>query len=808
MKLYLDDVEEKGMFKLAAFAARVSEAPENWPQELTSEILRQLPYLSDYDLNVNLQTVDPQRGFAFGYGDLASKTERPEVEHQESGIPHIRIPLVIQDRAVRPFNVFLDGERVVPLTEERIRQTLFNPQSFDLSSSPPRDPSLVESLMPPTRTGPGMGGEYKMASVTKEATMAGFLAKNSPHMMESAMRGAHAKGGLQASQALAGKAMATDPASRVAKGAGKMQSRLNFMHGDTPMPSMAGHAAPSPATGAAIGPQTKVGPGAVGPEGTKVLNQSQFTAMPATNAARPSQISQPVQSPQPAQQSASTGGRRFTLRKSASILSEIAHTIRRLDADAFVEKIASDPTLIAGFRRSGCASELVSIFDNIQNQTSAGALYKVASSITPTVATFLKLPGGDFLVKTAATGAFAGGPQAQGQVVPQEEAAEAIGPQNAQAMQPGQSATAVSNPVPQTPPVEMNDKVVDEFGQWLVQDQMGNKLTGWVFPQTLAWDGNFTPQPIALFTNGSAYAFQEQIAGELAGKSTTLPSDPPRGDGVFYCTKGGKAIATQPVMIGSAMAGPDGLPKFIGTDAFGQQVQISLSEGLKEPTRVGDVEYALPEDWKFMRLNNQTQLASDPTQMNKAASVRAEASSVEVLFNGSYHLRGGCGLDKVASEFRRDLDPIGAEFILGVLGVDGILAKTKIAEARKKGIVKLSGLHTITTLEERYSSKVKEASALLSRCPDLRVDLIKEAASVDDASTVNNVLSLNFINPENLHMFINYIPELEQTSEKLAEMWLYAVMGMNELPEDHLERAMKNMEHVIEGLKGVAHAES
>lgn len=655
MELYLDKAPERDdFFKTAAFAARLSDKPENWPQELTSELLRQLPFLSDYDLNVNLQTVEPQRGFAFGYADVATKTERPESEHAESGVPHIRIPLVIKERAVKPFSVFLDGEKVVPLTEDRIRQTLFNPQTFDMSSSVPRDPSLVEPLMPPQRTGPGMGGEYKVASV----------------------------------------------------------------------------------------------------------------------------------------------------------LHAIAPTIRESDSRSFVEKVASDPDLVAGFRRSGVAKGLVSVFDNVKTASADERLATLAERIQPTAVTVLKLPGGDFLVKSANVNAFAGDQEAKGKVVPGQEAEKAIGPKNAQNMQPGQSATGVAEPVEPVQEEKPNEKVIEEFGEYLVQDQMGNSLMGWVIPETIAWDGQFSPQPIALFTNGSAYAFQDVIAGELVGKSTTLPIDAPRGDGVFYSSQHGKVVATQPITIGSAATGPDGQPKFIGTDSFGNQVQVGFAEGLKEPMRVSDVEYALPDNWKFMRLNNQTHLASDPGEMNKVAMAKAEATSVTVVYNGGYHLRGGCGLDKIASEFKSDLDPVSTEFMLGVLGLNGTAAKAKVAEARRNGYVKIAGLKTITTLAERYHQAEKVASALISKIPNLRKDLIKEAAQLDDESTVNNVLSLNFINPENLSTFIGYIPELEQTSEKLAEMWLYSVIGMNQLPEGALTSAMNGMEEVLEGLKSIAHSEA
>lgn len=773
MNLFLDeDMPRNDFFKESAYAARMSDTPENWPQELSSEILRQLPYLSDYDLNVNLQTVEPQRGFAFGYADISNKTERPEEEHAESGIPHIRIPVIIQDRAAKPFTVFLDGDRVIPLTEDRIRQTLFNPQMFDLTNSAPRDPSLIEPLTPPQRGGPGMGGEYKVAEVIKEALSPGFMARavQNSAAVGKGVTPERAKKVLGVLESRVGRA------SQVSREAGRtaLQNKIPV--------SQAFQNAPLKA-GMGVGPQAA----------TVVQKPTQAGATAITSHQALDKI---------------VAGRVAPLKKVGSLLFAIADTIREQDSESFVQKVASSPNIIAGLRRAGIASDLVNLFDNCKTASADERLNAILDNIEPTVVTFLKLPGNDFLVKSASVKAFAGDKKAKGQVVPEEEVAEAIGPENAQAMKPGQSATAVAEPV--SPPVqyETNEKVIDQFGEWLVQDSMGNRIMGWVFPQTLAWDGTFAPQPIALFTNGSAYAFQEVIAGELVGKSTTMPVDSPRGDGVFYCVKGGNAIATQPVSIGSAVAGPDGLPKFVVSDSFGNQFQVSKAAGLNEPTRVSDVEFALPEHWEFMRLNNQTQLATDPVQMNKAASARAEANTVTVIYNGSYHVRGGCGIDKLAYEFTNELDSVGTEFILGLLGVDGVDSKLKIAEARKRGSIKIAGLLPITTVAERYTASVKTASALYSKIPDLRVDLVKEAASLNDGSTVNDILALNFINPENLGTFISYIPELEKTSEKLAEMWLYSVLGLNELPEDSITTAMHGMEKVLEGLKSIAHAEA
>lgn len=715
MNLYLDRLPEQDreFSKLAAFASRLSEQAENWPQELTSELYKQLPFLSDYNVNVNLDRVDPARGFGFGYADISNKTERPEVEHEQAGLPHLRIPVVIIERAVKPFSVVLDGEKVMPLTEDRIRQILFNPATFDLSSSAPSDPSLIDPLMPPTRSGVGMGGQSKTAS-TKEKK-AGFFSNFGEN--EHTRR---VERGLKAEERRSGK------------------KTENFK----------------------------------GWELQRALEESKAEKK----------------------------------EKRSSLLLAIAPTLGERDVERFVEKVSSDATLRAGFSRSGISPTLVQVFDHTKRASADERLATIAERIEPSVVSFQKLPGGNFLVKSANVDAFAEGPATQGQVVPDQEVAEAVGPENAQAMQPGQAVTAVSDPVEETAPEVSRSKLIEEFGQYKVQDAMGNSLVGHVFPKILMWDGAFTPQDMAIFTNGSAYAMHDTVAGEFVGKGTNLPSDLPRGDGVFYEVQGGEAVCTAPLTIGSSAAGPDGLPRFIGQDPFGTQVQVSLMDGLKTPMRISDTEYALPSTWKFMRLNNQTQVMTDPTQMNKAASVRAEGGSVTLFYNCGYHLRGGCGLEKISSNLRYDLDSLSAEFMLGVLGVDGATAKQKVAEARRLGSVKLAGLKTITLMSERYGQAEKVASSLLASLPNLRRDLVKEAASLQDTGTVDSILALNFINPENMMTFISYVPELEMAAEKLAEMLLHAYLGMNELPEGAVERSMRNLEEVIKGLKALEHS--
>jgi hypothetical protein len=772
MDLYLDTLPEleDGFRKMAGFATRLSESPENWPQELTSELFKQLPFLSDYDVNVNLDRVEQNRGFAFGYADVANKTERPEVEHEESGLPHIRIPIVVMERAAKPFSIFLDGEKVMPLTEERIREALFNPATFDLSTNPPRDPSLVEATMPPQRSGMGMGGEYKMASADFNK-----LSPEEQFVYKAQME----------KTALNSKTLASYASKR-------------GVHLGTAKELIQSRALSREVGGKAHihGLKTEHGRHLLAKSGKQALKNLAELGPGGAQKARTEAVSK-------------VAPKRFGQVKTSSILLAIAPTISERDVELFTDKVANDQTLIAGFKRSGISPVLVEAFENTKRASANDRLDALADVVEPTCVTFQKLPGGDFLVKSANVNSFIE-KTAAGEVVPGQEVGQAIGDEQAQAMQPGQTATAVSQPVPEEqvePEAPSKAKPVEEFGQYKVQDSMGNSVMGHVFPTTLSWDGSFSEQPIALFTNGSAYAMQDSIVGELVGKGTNLPDDEPRGDGAFYTVEGGDAVATGPITVGSAAAGPDGLPHLQATDSFGNPLQIIQMEGLTTPQRISDSEMAIPHSWKFMRLNNQTQLTGDTEQMGVDEGVKKSASAVTLFFNGSYNLTGGCGLEKISADLRQDLDSVSAEFMLGVLGVDGATAKMKVSEARRKGQVKLANLKSITTMGERFSTSVKTASALMAKMPDLRRDLIKEAAALQDEGTVDSILSLNFINPENLATFIGYIPQLEECSEKLAEMLLYTYLGMKELPEGAVEHAMKGLEEVLVGLKSLAQTE-
>jgi hypothetical protein len=140
------------------------------------------------------------------------------------------------------------------------------------------------------------------------------------------------------------------------------------------------------------------------------------------------------------------------------------------------------------------------------------------------VVQFQKLANGRVMVKWANEGMYA--PQAED--MPMSVAQDIFGETDLAASLEGDGTYTASPDTPVKQTLEAEEiKVVDSFGLWKVQDTTANSMVGWVFPQVMTMD--LKPMPLSLFNNGSQYALQEKIAGEIAGKSTDLPKGTPKG---------------------------------------------------------------------------------------------------------------------------------------------------------------------------------------------------------------------------------------------------------------------------------------
>jgi hypothetical protein len=413
-------------------------------------------------------------------------------------------------------------------------------------------------------------------------------------------------------------------------------------------------------------------------------------------------------------------------------------------------------------------------------------------------------------------------------------------------MQPGQTMTVTTQRAKKEALDEPAATPITEFGDYAVKNaDTGETLTGTVLPVV---DFQMQPLPLFVFTDGAGhYATQDEMVGirqegpggmALGSQEEEQPMPeglapppqgappagpapdagmpkmagaPPQGDGVFvYHPQGGaKPFCTQPMTVKGMTQGPDGTPQVMAEDVFGAQLTLVMTPGLMafEPLDE-DGTIAIPDDMQWVPLQGEAVHLDKGDSADSHAGAQALGGDLSVKSTGPGEVSmDGMPLAKVARDQRWFLKTAEAEFLLCGMGLLQEEARAVIKEAceRKSGLVKLAGLRTITPLASVHDEMVKKASVLLKEFDYgfWTRDLVKEAAALEDSETADKVLAMNFINPENIGIFASYLPELDATSAKLAEMLMASRLGMNQVPEGAAERAMKNLEEVIQGLRAL-----
>jgi hypothetical protein len=348
-------------------------------------------------------------------------------------------------------------------------------------------------------------------------------------------------------------------------------------------------------------------------------------------------------------------------------------------------------------------------------------------------------------------------------------------------------------------------EVVTRFGEYKVKTVEGKELIGWVFPTILDFDG--TALPIQLFTNGSNSALQSQIAGSLIGKSSNIIRGKPVGYGFFYrVTASGNVLAFIPVEIKSPFSDPSGEGYIVHT-MMGLPATIRFAPGSRKIVKTGPEEYTLPADVRWAPLGDVIPLMSDPTEFAKIANLKDVRNTVRIVSDRTtWSFQSGPGLNKVAHLWKEGLSGENAMFVACSFGMDPTTAARALVKAAKDGSAEVRGCREIHIHQEKLAAARKEAAKLMSEVPK-KYMLLKEAAGLDDMTTVDHILSLGFINTENIKIFINYLPELEESVSKLAELLVAARTGMKDIPEDSIKSAMERLDEVIVGLKELLHRE-
>jgi hypothetical protein len=491
---------------------------------------------------------------------------------------------------------------------------------------------------------------------------------------------------------------------------------------------------------------------------------------------------------------------------SGSLLKAISQTINDSDVEHFKGALW-DPNVRLAYEKNAAA--VVHSVSKILNLS--GSRSKLASVmhqlLRPTIRQVTKLASG-YLVKTANHQCWA--PQVE--TLNRTEAIQKLGSKLVLAADTAGSAMEVEGVSPPPPPEADSDMQelapVTKFGLYKVQTTEGQELTGYVIPNLFDVDG--TQLPVSLFSNGSHGAIQSDILGvHVEGDSAGLPTaDAPNGYGAFFKVNGDEVLATIPMTVSGSFEPAQGEPSVLQGETYdGRPVEVSVQPNIQAVTGV-EGRMLVPIDWQWLPLSQSEAVdlvSSEHNPPAKEAAARRMLASVEVVSGGETFSVRGPAVEKLASAEREFLDLDAAMFLLAGLGVDSDYTIRKLGESMAgREPVQIKVGRYIKRAEEQAKEASARAELMLQRTPSLRRDLIKEAGFVTDPEAVDTMLSLGFINPENVTTFIGYMPTIEKTQESLCNLLFASRVGLSDIPTPALETAVRSTEEVLEGLKTMA----
>jgi hypothetical protein len=165
------------------------------------------------------------------------------------------------------------------------------------------------------------------------------------------------------------------------------------------------------------------------------------------------------------------------------------------------------------------------------------------------------------------------------------------------------------------------------------------------------------------------------------------------------------------------------------------------------------------------------------------------------------------GLEKNASLSAQQA--IGALHVVGVDKDSANYALLKCAEyagAGKPQTISIYGTRSDYIDPTAFNAREKTASThgIRQRIGEIiKTDLIKAASLISDPEAVDAMLSLNFINSENLKTYITAIPKIESVVEQLSGLLVASRMGLQQIDEAAVKAGIDGLDKALKGLREV-----
>lgn len=271
------------------------------------------------------------------------------------------------------------------------------------------------------------------------------------------------------------------------------------------------------------------------------------------------------------------------------------------------------------------------------------------------------------------------------------------------------------------------------------------------------------------------------VGGRELSADHELPQDEPRsGDrGVFYKIAADGFTCTDPLTIDCRLD-----HGWAACDAFGRSFRLRKTAGVKQPVVV-DQHVTLPPSWRWMKLG--AALRPMTPAAASALTLSRDGDSFSVLHHGGrFTVRGlpgfsgeGDDWDKTASVLEERFDGQDVAAALSVAQTAGAVHLCFRPEHRPT--VKLAGRFA-TYRAPRLCKEAAFIRPLEAFVFDGGPRVLLKVAAIDDdktRTTVDTLLGLGFITPENMPRFIDKLPQLEDAQKVIAKLLLASRIGLD-----------------------------
>lgn len=342
---------------------------------------------------------------------------------------------------------------------------------------------------------------------------------------------------------------------------------------------------------------------------------------------------------------------------------------------------------------------------------------------------------------------------------------------------------------------------VESTGVYAMLTKSGSATKGVVLADIRSMDGRETGLRITVTPEGSS--LQTKVAGVRCGdvNLSAVRGEPASGSGVFILADN---TVMEPVKIGMRIDRPDGVD-YTAITLAGEPCVLKLAD-VRTVLRT-DSGYLVPKDARFMPLHKSATatrfegVIEEAYYAEKLASAFPQAHEVKVMSDGSrFTFSGGCGVAQLPEAQTHEIKYAHALYNMGILGIEPESAKSTLLTASKSGVATFVGLRDVMDFAKTASKEWSSAQKDLIN--SLRQDLTKIATALpDEQETVDSVLSLNFITPDTIEGYMEYVPEYEQALSRLAELLIGVRLGVQDVPESAVLASLKGLTKVVDGMQ-------